>query len=243
MALTTSTIVGLAAAAAAAGAQTYNTNRTLSRQDAQAAAGIQRSSRIQQRADQRVGEEVENLKASTADKARKQRTAEFATALRNARSKTEEGLGGLGLGEDFANAAAAAKGDIAARGATEGQLLAGIEAPGLQRQAEAFNYGNLATDVAGFQREASGDQFVTDLLTRSVRRNPWIDAGASVLSGVSSGMAGAGGAAGSAAAGLKPLNNTGPNTKAGGSAKLWGSLGQPSRDELLQSMRYGMGGA
>ena len=50
-------------------------------------------------------------------------------------------------------------------------------------------------------RKRFGQNFLTDLRTRAAnRRNPWMDAGASVLSGISSGIGAGGAAAGGAAA-------------------------------------------
>lgn len=243
MALTTTAYVALALAAASAGAQYHNTTSTARRQDQEAAAGIRTQSGIQQRADARVNEEVERLKTSTAEDERAKRTSDFMTALSNARGKTEEGLdANAGLGSTFGNAATAARGGLNERGATTAGLLAGIDAPGLQRQGEAFDYGNLATDISLFNRESQGAQFLTDLRTRSIRRSPGIDAGAQFMGGLSSGLAGAGGAgagAGAFASG-NPYKGGIPGKSA---ASGWGSLSsQPTNDQLLAAMRYGMGG-
>jgi hypothetical protein len=223
MALTTSTIVALAAAAAAAGVSTYNTNRTLSRQDAEAARGIERQGRIQRNTDQRVNEEVANLERSSAMDERAKRLTDYMTTLSRVKRKTNAGLeNGEAFGNDFVSAANDATTSLAEQGATRADLMAGVDAPGLQRQGEAFNFGRLATDVAGFQRESSGADWLTRLRMQGIRRSPGLDALASTLQGVGSAAGTMGG--GSAAAG-------------GASA-----VSDLSNDDIVAMMRWGMGG-
>lgn len=202
MALATSTAAALwaaAAAAAAAGVSQHNTNRTISRQDREQAAGIQRQSRIQQRADQQVNTEVDALENSTAADERSARMAEYMKTLGAARNKTEGGLENDALGDAFSASAQAAKGDLKTKGETTANLMAGVDAAGLQRQGEAFRFGNLATDIGLIGRESAGQQFLTDLRTRSIRRNPYLDATAAGLQGAAGGLAGAGTGAASSA--------------------------------------------
>lgn len=224
MALATSTIVGLAAAAAAAGVSTYNTNRTISRQDSEAARGIASQGRIQRRTDQRVNEEVQNLERSSAMDERAKRLTDYMTTLGRVKRKTNAGLENVGaFGDEFATAANDATASLDRQGAERADLMAGVDAPGLQRQGEAFNFGRLATDVNAFQRESNGADWLTRLRTQGIRRSPGLDALSSTLSGVASG-AGSMGGSGSAAAG-------------GASA-----VSDLTNDDLVAMMRWGMGG-
>lgn len=200
MALTTSTMIGLALAAAAAGAQQYNTKKTLDKQDASAAQGIRDQSRIQKEGDKKVQEQVDKIKASRSEDERAARMTDYMKTLTSARKKTDTGLENAALGEAFNAAGAAAKGDLAAKGASTANLLAGVDAAGMQRQGEAFDFGRLATDIGLIGRESQGQQFLTDLRTRSIRRNPWIDVAAATMQGAAGGLAGAGGAASGAGA-------------------------------------------
>lgn len=204
MALATSTVVALAAMAAATAANQYNTNKTLNRQDAEQADGIRRQSDIQKRTDDKVNDEVDSLEKSTAADERAARMTDYMKTLGTARGKTEEGLDNVGLGDAFNAAGDKAKGDLATTGNRTAGLLSGIDAAGLQRQGEAFSFGNLATDISLLGRESAGQQFLTDLRTRSIRRNPYIDGGAAILNGIGQGMAGGGGA-GTAGAGMTNL--------------------------------------
>lgn len=170
-------------------AQVYNTNRTLSAQDNEAARGIRRQSDIQRRADARVNAEVDTLAQSSNADERAQRMQDYLKTLGTARQKTEAGLDNEALGSAFNEAGDKAKGELAAEGSTRANLMSGIDAPGLQRQGEAFGFGNLATDVGLIGRESAGQQFLTDLRMRSQRRNPWLDFGGSALQGLGQGMA------------------------------------------------------
>lgn len=201
MALGTATTLALLGTLGAAGLQTYNTNKTLSKQDASAAEGIRRTSAIQQRADAAVNDQVKKLEASRSSDERAQRMDQYMKALVGARKKTTAGLENAALGEAFNKAGVAAAGDLQAQGQGRADLLAGVDAAGLQRQGEAFDFGRLATDIALFGRESEGQRFLTELRTRGIRRNPWLDAGASLLGGLSSGVAGRAGSVASAASG------------------------------------------
>lgn len=197
----------------------YNTNQVASAQDREAARGIRRQAEIQQRADRRVNEEVSSLESSTNADEKAARTADFLRALISARAKTESGLSGREGGEAFQKSAATAREDLQTQGQTSAGLLAGIDAPALQRQGEAFGYGRLGTDINLLGRESSGQDWITQLRTASIRRNPWLDLGSSLLTGTAMG------AAGKAAPAI-----------------AWPTAKPPSNDEIIAAMRgYGMG--
>ena len=240
MALATSTILGLAAAAGSAGLSMYNTSRTASQQDAEAAKGIRTQAGIQQRADQRVNQEVSNLEASTNADEKAAREADFMQQLRLAASKTNAGLDGSIGGEAFQASAAGARGDLQRQGAETAGLLAGIDAPALQRQGEGFGFGRLGTDISLIGRESSGQDWLTQLRTAAIKRNPWMDVGAALLGGAANGMAGKG---------LGPGDSffkTGLPTKDMSKGFMPGAWPQgipmPSNDQIIQAMRHGLGG-
>jgi hypothetical protein len=88
-------------------------------------------------------------------------------------------------------------------------LMAGIDAPGLQRQGEGFGYGRLATDINLLGRESQGNNFIDELMVNIARRrNPGLDAAAALLSGL--GKAGAGSGASIAAGGIKTPTHLDP---------------------------------
>ena len=77
-------------------------------------------------------------------------------------------------------------------------LLARMDAPDVQRQAEGNAFGHLATETDLLKRRSSGQSFIDDLKLRAIRRNPNIDLAAGILSAVGGayGGMGAGGASG-----------------------------------------------
>jgi hypothetical protein len=157
---------------AAAGAQVYNQNQAIRRQDQQAAQGIQQQGRLQRQADERVGQEISQLEASNAEGERAQRLGDYMDTLRrNARAAENV----QGYGERAAG------------------LLSRIDAAGMQRQREGFGYGHLASDLGQIGRASAGDQFINDLRVRSIRRNPWVDMASGVAMSAAGGMVGRGG--------------------------------------------------
>lgn len=198
MAIATSTAIGLALAAAAAGGQYYNTTKTAERQDNQAALGIQNQSRIQKQADAKVNDVVTKLADSNAADAKASRLDDYLNVLRRNRSTTQAGLTpNIGSDTFKTDAAAAASGVSSYADKTAG-LMARMDAPGIQRQQEGFDYGNLATDIGLIGRESQGQNFLDQLKMGRIRRNAKIDLGSGLL------MAGAGAAAnGAGGAGTK----------------------------------------
>jgi hypothetical protein len=72
-------------------------------------------------------------------------------------------------------------------------LMARMDAPDLQRQAEANAYGNLGMDLDVIGANVRNNQFLTGLRVNGIRRNPWIDIAAATASGAASGYGSGGG--------------------------------------------------
>ncbi|MEN5115842.1 hypothetical protein ABE488_00695 [Luteimonas sp. TWI662] len=190
--------------AAAAGAQQYNTTRTANRQDAQAAAGIRQQGVRQQEADNRVHEQVAAMEGSTAADERAQRLDEYLTGLRRNRPSIESGLTPNVGSAAFRGDSARAAGDVQDYATRAAGLLSRIDAPAMQRQGEAFDYGRLATDIGLIGRQSAGDQFISDLRLRAIRRNPWIDAASQVAGAYGGSLAMSGAGTGAASAQYTP---------------------------------------
>lgn len=196
MALTTGTALALAAAAGSAGLNYANTTSTANRQDRELAANIRGQAKAQRDTDAKVNAEVDKLATSTSADEKAARMAEYFTTLTQGRKNIESGLSGTEGGAAFSEAAAGARGDVEGYGRDTGRMLAGIDAASLQRMGEGFGYGNLGTEVDIARRRSQGNDFLSQLRLNGIRRNPWMDAGSSLLSGV----AGAAGTKGGAAA-------------------------------------------
>lgn len=180
--------VPLVIGAISAGASAYNTRQVAKDQDNAAAIGIQNQAKKQREADDRVSAEVEAMNQSSPEASRKQATDAFMTQLRRTRGQAVAG-GPAGASDRYTADLASAEGDVNQFGTTTADTLARINAPALQRQGEAQGFARLSSDLSQIGRAAGGEQFLNELRLRSIRRNPWIDAGASIGGGVAGGMA------------------------------------------------------
>lgn len=178
--------------------QDNETNRYLRKQDEATAQSILSQTKKQREADEVVRNQVGELEGSTSGDERAQRLDQYMQVLRRGQRQANNGLEGPVGGATFQADAGNARNAADAAAATTAGLQARIDAPGLQRQGEAFDYGRLATDIDGLSREAAGQSFIDQLRLRNIRRRPGMD----LLSGglMAAGGAMAGGGAGAAAA-------------------------------------------
>lgn len=176
-----------ALAAAAAAGQYVNTQNTARRQDGAAADAIRNQAMLQRKADTQVDSAVQKLQGSTSADANTQRLNDYMNTLRRNKATADNGLtptiGSQTFQTDAATRATGAN-DFAAK--TAG-LMARMDAPGMQRQQEGFDYGNLATNIGLVGRESQGQNFLDQLRLNAIRRNAKIDLASGLM------MAGAGG--------------------------------------------------
>ncbi len=179
----TEVLVPLAIAALSTGAQVYNGQQVKRREDQNLATTLRTQGAHQREADAKVNDQVAQLAASTSADERAKREGQYLDALARRRGTQQAGLtptvGSATFNAD--NAAARTASDAMAT-RTAG-LEARIDAPTLQRQDEGFGYGRLATDLSLIDRQASGDAYLDELRRRAIRRNPYIDAAASLGQG------------------------------------------------------------
>lgn len=180
--------VPLVVGALSAGASAYNTREVAKDQDQAAAAGIKLQAQHQREADDRVSQEVSAMEQSSPEASRKQATDAFLGQLRRTRGQAVAG-GPAGASDRYQQDLQTASGDVQNFGTQVAGTLARINAPALQRQGEAQGFARLSTDLGTIGRNAGGDAFLNQLRLNSIRRNPWIDAGAEIGTGVAGGMA------------------------------------------------------
>ena len=124
---------------------------------------------------------------------------QYASQLRRNRGNMQGSTLTAGVGGDaFTADAAQAMSSVDGYAGETADLMSRADAPGMQRQGEAFGFGKLATDIGLIQRESRGQAYIDELRRRSIRRNPWLDMVAGGLSaagtsGLGAGMFGAGG--------------------------------------------------
>lgn len=186
--------IAVGVAIAAAVASEYNTEQTAKRQDNQAAAGIMEQGRRQKQADARVDQDVQKLKGSNASDERATALQNYMTTLARGKQTANAGLTTPQVGgAAFQAGSAKAANDVQYDAGNTAGLMSRIDAPGMQRQGEGFDYGNLATDLSLIQRQAQGEDFLNQLRIRAIRRNPYIDIAAAADSGYASAASGGGG--------------------------------------------------
>lgn len=188
-------IIPLLLTAASAGTSYINTRNTAKAQDNQAATAIRNQSAKQRAADAKVNAEVSKLQGSSSADEKAKRMADYSAQLRRNKAVQSGGLAPAIGSQTFRDDAAAASDQVQSEGMATADLMARMDAPGMQRQGEAFGFGHLGTDIDMVRRESQGQSFIDDLRLRAIRRNPWLD----LASGVMSGAAGAfgGGSTGS----------------------------------------------
>ncbi len=192
--------VPLVMAAVATGASVYNTRQTERRQDNALAQQIRNQSSRQRDADAKAAELIRREAGSSDADERQTALGKFTEQIQRARGNAERPLQTVGAVSDAYKKA----GSDAALGMTStatnfADLVSRIDAPMQQRQNDALARGRYGTDIDMIRRFASGDDYLDQLRLRSIRRNPWIDAGASMLNGYAGAYGGGGGATSSSA--------------------------------------------
>jgi len=179
--------------ALAAGGEYYNTEKTASRQDQAAADAIRNQGNIQKEGDAKVSDTVAKLADSTAAAAKEQRLTDYLQVLRRNKDTTTAGLTPTIGSDAFRADANAAAGDAQNYAQQTAGLMARMDAPGIQRQQEGFDYGRLGTDLGLIGRESQGQAFLDQLRQRGIRRNAKIDLASGLLMAGAGAMGGAGG--------------------------------------------------
>lgn len=235
MALATGTIIALAAAAGAAGLNAYNTNQTAKKQDKALATDIRNQGDKRRQGEARTNAEIEKLKLSTSADERQKKLSAYTDAVRKKQGEVTNGLtNGVG-GETFQQDAATAADGAMAYGLENADTMSRIDAPIDQRVNEGVAFGNLGIDLDTIAREAQGRHFLDQLRYNSIRRNPWIDAGASMLSAAGGAASGMGGA-GVASAGAPSLSDyTGALSNSGASGFGFGGFAKAGKRVGLPS--------
>lgn len=231
MALATGTIIALATAAASAGITAFNTHQTAKKQDRALATDIRNQGEKRREGEARTNAEIEKLKLSTSEDERQKKLTAYTDALRKKQGEITSGLtNGVG-GETFQQDASTAAQGAVNYGMENADTMSRIDAPIDQRVGEGVSFGNLGIDMNTIAREAQGRHFLDQLRYNSIRRNPWIDAGASMI-----------GAAGGAMAGLG-ANPTGALTSGQGLTAVGTGGGQASSvlSKYTNAMNKGFG--
>lgn len=210
----TELLIAAALAAGSAGATAYNNNRVANKQDNIAAQGIRKQAENQRQTSARVNRTLDDIAASDASGVREQAKGTYIDQVQRQMGQAKQGLAIRGISDQYDEMAGAAQGDASSYAGTVADLMSRIDAGSLQRQAEGNRMGKLNMDLDVDRARVQGDAFLTDLLLKGVRRNPYIDIAAGAMRGAASGMmSGAGSGAGyTGSAGVQPYHAAGANS-------------------------------
>jgi hypothetical protein len=175
-------LIPLAISAIGSGAQAYNSYDTAKDQDAEAAAGIRSQANYQREADARLNEEIGALERSTPEGASQSALEQYMTQLQRTRAQAQGSNPGVpGASNEFVNDTAAANKSVGNYGDRLAGIMSRISAPDRQRQAETTGFNRAAGDVQGIGRNANGSAFLSELRSRGIRNNPWVDLGGKLV--------------------------------------------------------------
>lgn len=175
--------VPLVMAAVGTAASVYNTRQTAKKQDQALAAQIESGSKKSKEADDRTRQLVDKLGQSSPDAERNTALSQYVKALSSGGNAATAGLGAEkgAVSSRFAQDAKDAALGVTDYGQTQAGLFSTIDAAKRMRQNEGVDIGRALTDINGISRQARAADFLLGLKTNSIARNPWIDAGSSLL--------------------------------------------------------------
>lgn len=200
-------LVGAALASTAGTA--YIANDQAKKQDQAAAAGIRSQRELQREQDAKVNRVLQDVEGSTADDERITAERAYLDQVEAAQGKARANLSQRGLSTAYDEGAQAA-GDSAEGYARQiGELMASIDAPVNQRIGEGFMFSDLSTGIGQTERASAGQQWIDALKAKTIRPNPWLQAGVAALGGVGQYAGGKGAGGGNVA------YKTGANVKGG----------------------------
>ena len=182
--------VGLIVTALSGTAEAVNVNRSIRRQDREAAEGIRRQGRLSSQAGTRVDERVEDIATSTGESERAEALEGFLNALRTSKESTEGALDPVAAANPrFAERVAGGKERITSEGTARAGRLSRIDPAIFQRLNEANRIGRTASDLGELRQQSSAEDFLTQLRIAAERPNEFVSLLTSVGKGVGSVLA------------------------------------------------------
>lgn len=175
--------IPLVTAAIGAGASAYQAKRVGDKQDSIAAAGIRRQSENQNKVNERLNRTLKATADSSPDAARQSANDSYLKAIQSQLASGTAGLARRGVSEQYDQLATGAAANADDYASTVAGLLARIDAGGLQRQNERNIASDFSYDISPIAGDIQGDEFLTNLALKRVRRNPYVDLAAGAASG------------------------------------------------------------
>ena len=193
----------IAAAVAAAVIKKANQAKTARKQDRAAADSLRKQAEFQRKANARTDEQINNLEASGPEDEFRQRSGDIRGQLRLKQSMAMAGLQqNAGASDAFNSMAEAGGAQAVGYGDDINKWLSGIDAPGLQRQGEAFERADVEGSLNSLRRNSAQEDNLLRLRQAGIRDNPWLSLLSTGLSAYAGSGAGVGGTMAGASGGL-----------------------------------------
>lgn len=207
--------IPLVMAALGTGVSVYNQNQTAKKQDNTLAQQIRDQQAIQQKANSRTSQLI-NQQSQQTDQPQKQASqAQFANQLAANQPEALNPLKSVGAVSDaYKSAGANAAQGITSYGNNQADLLSSIAAPGQQRRENQKNLDDYSTDIGNLKTQLGGQDFLSQLKLQGIRQNPYLSAASGLLGAGAGAMSSGGGNYGAmmsalAARSAKPVTGTG----------------------------------
>jgi hypothetical protein len=160
------------AAVGAAVVKQYNTNKTAKKRDKATLQSMQRQNELQRKASARTMADLNKLEQSTPDDENATRQSQVRTQLRKAQAMALAGINPTGGGDAVTDLADQAGTSAVGYGDFINRELAGIDAPGLQRQGEAFDRADTNSGLARLRRDSGQESNLLRLRMAGIRDSP-----------------------------------------------------------------------
>lgn len=173
----------------------YENNRQVAnRQDNELANSLRQQYSLQQKQNQQTQQLIQKTAQSSPDSARTNLLDQFMTKLKADNANAVRPLAQVGnVSGAYTQAANDAAQGLSTYGADKAGLLSAIDAPGLQRQAEAANLSRFGSGMNEIKRQSAADQFLSQMRLQAIRPNPWLTAVADGARAYGMARAGSGG--------------------------------------------------
>lgn len=176
----------IASAVLAAGSA-YDQNQTMRRQDSDNAAAIRQNMALQQQANQKVAQTIQQQAQSNPDAAAATMDQKYLQQLQQQQQLAQQRLTRTGLGAAYDQRAGQNAANEEGYATKLAGLMSAVDAPSLQRQQEAYNFGDLGTDLGQIGSNARGDTYVSGVKIANERPNPWLQAAGQAAQAYASG--------------------------------------------------------
>jgi ATPase subunit of ABC transporter with duplicated ATPase domains len=174
-------LVPLAIAAASAGVQYYNTRQTAKKQDNTLAAQLRADADKQKQADAQTQQLIAKTRSSTDADEKAGSLAKFTQAIQANQANATRPLQTQGAVSDaYKKAGSDAALGIASKAGGLADLVSSIDAPTQQRQNDVRDLDDFKTNIGMIRRDSAGDDFLSQMRLRGIKRNPWLDAASQV---------------------------------------------------------------